>query len=144
MWVVLVCIYPKLPLITVSLRQIQTHFVENIKNRLQIFIYFQHILQIYAKNINIFLTSTPTLLVQQCNNRFAKTLFGLQIYSKQIQKIIENVILFRSDVTGWVGQGGAFLGTKRTLPGDKKAEIAARIKQFNIQGLLIIGGFEVL
>ncbi|XP_045527543.1 ATP-dependent 6-phosphofructokinase isoform X2 [Pieris brassicae] len=47
-----------------------------------------------------------------------------------------------SDVTGWVGQGGAFLGTKRTLPGDKKGEIAARIKQFNIQGLLIIGGFE--
>lgn len=47
-----------------------------------------------------------------------------------------------SDVTGWVAQGGAFLGTKRTLPGDKKAEIAARIKQFNIQGLLIIGGFE--
>ncbi|XP_063548528.1 ATP-dependent 6-phosphofructokinase isoform X1 [Cydia strobilella] len=47
-----------------------------------------------------------------------------------------------SDVTGWVGQGGAFLGTKRTLPGDKKAEMAARIKQFSIQGLLIIGGFE--
>ncbi|XP_047525684.1 ATP-dependent 6-phosphofructokinase isoform X1 [Pieris napi] len=47
-----------------------------------------------------------------------------------------------SDVTGWVGQGGAFLGTKRTLPGDKKGEIAARIEQFNIQGLLIIGGFE--
>jgi 6-phosphofructokinase 1 len=46
-------------------------------------------------------------------------------------------------VTGWVAQGGAFLGTKRTLPGDKKKEIAARIKQFNIQGLLIIGGFEV-
>ncbi|XP_053620716.1 ATP-dependent 6-phosphofructokinase isoform X3 [Plodia interpunctella] len=47
-----------------------------------------------------------------------------------------------SDVTGWVAQGGAFLGTKRTLPGDKKSDIAARIKQFNIQGLLIIGGFE--
>ncbi|RVE44724.1 hypothetical protein evm_010628, partial [Chilo suppressalis] len=47
-----------------------------------------------------------------------------------------------SDVTGWVAQGGAFLGTKRTLPGDKKPEIAARIKQFHIQGLLIIGGFE--
>lgn len=47
-----------------------------------------------------------------------------------------------SDVTGWVAQGGAFLGTKRTLPGDKKADIAARIKEFNIQGLLIIGGFE--
>ncbi|GBP91023.1 ATP-dependent 6-phosphofructokinase [Eumeta japonica] len=47
-----------------------------------------------------------------------------------------------SDVTGWVAQGGAFLGTKRTLPGDKKGEMAARIKELNIQGLLIIGGFE--
>lgn len=49
----------------------------------------------------------------------------------------------RSDVTGWVAQGGAFLGTKRTLPGNKMAEVAARLKEFNIQGLLIIGGFEV-
>lgn len=48
-----------------------------------------------------------------------------------------------SDVTGWVGQGGAFLGTKRTLPGDRMPEIAARLKEYNIQALLIIGGFEV-
>ncbi|XP_058053393.1 ATP-dependent 6-phosphofructokinase isoform X2 [Anopheles bellator] len=47
-----------------------------------------------------------------------------------------------SDVTGWVGQGGAFLGTKRTLPEGKFKEIAARLKEFNIQALLIIGGFE--
>lgn len=47
-----------------------------------------------------------------------------------------------SDVTGWVGQGGAFLGTKRTLPDGKYKEIAARLKEFKIQGLLIIGGFE--
>lgn len=47
-----------------------------------------------------------------------------------------------SDVTGWVGQGGAFLGTKRTLPECKFNEIASRLKEFKIQGLLIIGGFE--
>ncbi|XP_032591548.1 ATP-dependent 6-phosphofructokinase isoform X3 [Drosophila grimshawi] len=47
-----------------------------------------------------------------------------------------------SDVSGWVGQGGAFLGTKRTLPEGKFKEIAARLKEFRIQGLLIIGGFE--
>ncbi|XP_065369955.1 ATP-dependent 6-phosphofructokinase isoform X2 [Calliphora vicina] len=47
-----------------------------------------------------------------------------------------------SDVTGWVGQGGAFLGTKRTLPECKFNEIAGRLKEFKIQGLLIIGGFE--
>ncbi|XP_055380281.1 ATP-dependent 6-phosphofructokinase isoform X1 [Condylostylus longicornis] len=47
-----------------------------------------------------------------------------------------------SDVTGWVGQGGAFLGTKRTLPEGKFKEIAARLKEFKIDGMLIIGGFE--
>lgn len=47
-----------------------------------------------------------------------------------------------SDVTGWVGQGGAFLGTKRTLPEGKFEKIAERLKEFKIQGLLIIGGFE--
>jgi len=49
-----------------------------------------------------------------------------------------------SDVTGWVGQGGAFLGTKRTLPEGKYPEVAARLRQFNIQALLVIGGFEVI
>uniref|UniRef100_A0A1A9WMU0 ATP-dependent 6-phosphofructokinase n=1 Tax=Glossina brevipalpis TaxID=37001 RepID=A0A1A9WMU0_9MUSC len=47
-----------------------------------------------------------------------------------------------SDVTGWVAQGGAFLGTKRTLPECKFRDIAARLKEFKIEGLLIIGGFE--
>ncbi|XP_022645442.1 ATP-dependent 6-phosphofructokinase-like isoform X2 [Varroa jacobsoni] len=46
------------------------------------------------------------------------------------------------DVSGWVGQGGAFLGTKRTLPDKHMDQIAANIKKFNIQGLLIVGGFE--
>lgn len=49
-----------------------------------------------------------------------------------------------SDVTGWVALGGAILGTKRTLPGKRLPQIAAKIKEFNIQGLLIIGGFEVI
>ncbi|XP_015030158.2 ATP-dependent 6-phosphofructokinase isoform X2 [Drosophila virilis] len=51
-------------------------------------------------------------------------------------------VLGWSDVSGWVGQGGAYLGTKRTLPEGKFKEIAARLKEFKIQGLLIIGGFE--
>ena len=49
-----------------------------------------------------------------------------------------------SDVTGWVGLGGAMLGTKRTLPGKKLPEIAQRLKEYKIQGLVIIGGFEVI
>lgn len=47
-----------------------------------------------------------------------------------------------SDVTGWVGQGGAMLGTKRTLPENKLPQIAAKLKELKIQALLIIGGFE--
>ncbi|EJY57632.1 AAEL017318-PA [Aedes aegypti] len=47
-----------------------------------------------------------------------------------------------SDVTGWVGQGGAFLGTKCTLPERKFKGDAARLKEHVIQALLIIGGFE--
>uniref|UniRef100_A0A1A9ZNQ3 6-phosphofructokinase n=1 Tax=Glossina pallidipes TaxID=7398 RepID=A0A1A9ZNQ3_GLOPL len=46
------------------------------------------------------------------------------------------------DVTGWVCQGGAFLDTKRTLPECKFRDIAVRLKEFKIEGLLIIGGFE--
>lgn len=55
---------------------------------------------------------------------------------------IINLCAFRSDVTGWVGQGGAFLGTKRTLPEGKFEKIAAKLREFKIHGLLIIGGFE--
>lgn len=47
-----------------------------------------------------------------------------------------------SQVTGWIGQGGAFLGTKRTLPGKYMDQIAARFREYKINALLVIGGFE--
>lgn len=48
-----------------------------------------------------------------------------------------------SSVTGWVAQGGAYLGTKRAPPTDTQLpQIATRLKEFGIQSLLIIGGFE--
>lgn len=47
-------------------------------------------------------------------------------------------------VTGWVAEGGAKLGTKRTPPQeDQLPIIAQKLKEFGIQALLIIGGFEV-
>lgn len=53
-------------------------------------------------------------------------------------------IICRSDVSGWVSQGGAFLGTKRTLPTSSTLQrIAEQFTKFDISGLLIIGGFEV-
>ncbi|XP_014473680.1 PREDICTED: ATP-dependent 6-phosphofructokinase isoform X3 [Dinoponera quadriceps] len=46
-------------------------------------------------------------------------------------------------VTGWVAQGGAYLGTKRAPPKeDQLPQIAQKLKEFGIQALLIIGGFE--
>merc|ERR1719508_470194 len=47
-----------------------------------------------------------------------------------------------SDVTGWVAEGGALLGTKRTLPEKNYAACAEQLAKFNIQGLVVIGGFE--
>lgn len=38
-----------------------------------------------------------------------------------------------ADVNGWVSQGGALLGTKRTLPAGKFKEVAEQLKKFNIQ-----------
>ncbi len=45
-------------------------------------------------------------------------------------------------VAGWVVQGGALLGTKRTLPGDHLEKIATVLREHGIEGILIIGGFE--
>ncbi|XP_078545041.1 ATP-dependent 6-phosphofructokinase, muscle type-like isoform X2 [Lissotriton helveticus] len=47
-----------------------------------------------------------------------------------------------SGVGGWVGQGGSRLGTKRVLPKKYFEEISKNISDHNIQGLIIIGGFE--
>merc|ERR1719259_394269 len=47
-----------------------------------------------------------------------------------------------SEVSGWVGQGGAFLGTKRTLPEKHLAQVAARFAEFKLHSLLLVGGFE--
>ncbi|KAI2809430.1 hypothetical protein BLOT_000579 [Blomia tropicalis] len=48
-----------------------------------------------------------------------------------------------SEVSGWVGQGGANLGTRRTLPDSSNMEkIVENLRQYRIQALLVIGGFE--
>uniref|UniRef100_A0A8B9KI29 ATP-dependent 6-phosphofructokinase n=1 Tax=Astyanax mexicanus TaxID=7994 RepID=A0A8B9KI29_ASTMX len=46
------------------------------------------------------------------------------------------------DVGGWTGQGGSLLGTKRTLPAKHVDKIAEQIRKYNLNALLIIGGFE--
>jgi len=47
-----------------------------------------------------------------------------------------------SDVTGWVSEGGALLGTRRTLPEKNYAKCAEQLARHKIQGLVVIGGFE--
>uniref|UniRef100_A0A0X3P2V9 ATP-dependent 6-phosphofructokinase n=1 Tax=Schistocephalus solidus TaxID=70667 RepID=A0A0X3P2V9_SCHSO len=48
-----------------------------------------------------------------------------------------------NDVTGWVGQGGSMLGTRRDTPNQMGIEaVAARLGEYQINGLLVIGGFE--
>lgn len=49
-----------------------------------------------------------------------------------------------SEVAGWVNQGGANLGTRRTLPGDgnNMEKCVEKFRESKIQALLIVGGFE--
>jgi 6-phosphofructokinase 1 len=48
-------------------------------------------------------------------------------------------------VDQWTTRGGSELGTNRQLPcAENIEEIVARIKMFKLDGLLLIGGFEVL
>ena len=47
-----------------------------------------------------------------------------------------------SDVTGWVSEGGALLGTRRTLPAKNYQACADQLAKHKIQGLVVIGGFE--
>ncbi|XP_056593766.1 ATP-dependent 6-phosphofructokinase, platelet type isoform X1 [Triplophysa dalaica] len=49
-----------------------------------------------------------------------------------------------ADVGGWTGQGGSLLGTKRTLPAKHIGEIAEQMRKYNINALLVIGGFEAI
>ncbi|KAM4605796.1 ATP-dependent 6-phosphofructokinase, platelet type-like isoform 1-T1 [Polymixia lowei] len=46
------------------------------------------------------------------------------------------------DVGGWTGQGGSLLGTKRTLPAKHLDKMAEQMRNYNINALLVIGGFE--
>ena len=41
-----------------------------------------------------------------------------------------------SDVTGWVSEGGALLGTRRTLPDKNFDKVAENLKKFDIQGIM--------
>ncbi|KHJ93811.1 putative 6-phosphofructokinase [Oesophagostomum dentatum] len=60
-----------------------------------------------------------------------------------IKKIVEEKLkeLNWGNVAGWMSRGGSELGTKRQLPADVE-KIAEALNDQNIEGLLIVGGFE--
>ncbi|KAF9468115.1 phosphofructokinase domain-containing protein [Collybia nuda] len=45
-------------------------------------------------------------------------------------------------VDSWMPRGGSELGTNRTLPSVDLGSVAAKFQEFNIQALMMIGGFE--
>jgi 6-phosphofructokinase 1 len=45
-------------------------------------------------------------------------------------------------VDSWMPRGGSELGTNRTLPSVDLGAIASKLQAFNIQALMLIGGFE--
>ncbi|XP_059144698.1 ATP-dependent 6-phosphofructokinase-like [Physella acuta] len=48
-----------------------------------------------------------------------------------------------TEVQGWAGKGGSFLGTKKQLANDVGVgKIALKFAEFKIDGLMIVGGFE--
>ncbi|KAK4051857.1 6-phosphofructokinase, alpha subunit [Microbotryomycetes sp. JL201] len=47
-------------------------------------------------------------------------------------------------VDQWSTRGGSELGTNRTLPDTDIAGVAKKLEEHNIQGLLVIGGFEAM
>lgn len=46
------------------------------------------------------------------------------------------------EVYGWVRRGSAMLRTSDTLPSENFQKVAEKLREFNIQGLLVAGGFE--
>ncbi|WP_432214886.1 6-phosphofructokinase, partial [Salmonella enterica] len=45
-------------------------------------------------------------------------------------------------MAGWLGRGGSMLGTKRTQPKPHLEAIVENLRTYNINALLVIGGFE--
>mmetsp|Transcript_1233 Transcript_1233/g.1248 ORF Transcript_1233/g.1248 Transcript_1233/m.1248 type:complete len:994 (+) Transcript_1233:159-3140(+) len=46
------------------------------------------------------------------------------------------------DVEGWHNKGGSEIGTNRSLPSEDFGNVAYYFQKYNLQGLIIIGGFE--
>ncbi|KAG2736176.1 hypothetical protein G9P44_000266 [Scheffersomyces stipitis] len=46
------------------------------------------------------------------------------------------------DVEDWHNRGGSEIGTNRSLPSENYGKVAFYLQKYNLQGLIIIGGFE--
>lgn len=101
-----------------------------------------------GKNLAVINVGAPCCGVNAAVRSFVRTCISGGHRALGIHRGIEGLIsgeineLKWGDVNGWVSQGGALLGTKRTLPAGKFKEVAQQLKAFDIHGIMIIGGFE--
>ncbi|KAF7722032.1 6-phosphofructokinase, alpha subunit [Apophysomyces ossiformis] len=81
--------------------------------------------------------------VRYALNRGHKPLVVYNGFPGLIRGSIEDVTWFSVD--GWTSRGGSELGTNRAVPGEKDVDmgmVAYQLQNYNIQALMIIGGFE--
>lgn len=92
-----------------------------------------------GRNLAVMNVGAPCCGVNAAIRSFVRTCISGGHNAFGIQSGVEGLIrgeiksMKWGDVNGWVSQGGALLGTKRTLPGSKLKEIAHQLKTFNIQ-----------
>lgn len=78
--------------------------------------------------------------VRFCLNRGHKPLLILNGFRGLLKGSISETPWLRVD--SWATSGGSELGTNRGLPDEDMEGVARQIEKFNLQGLLIVGGFE--
>ncbi|XP_053963773.1 ATP-dependent 6-phosphofructokinase-like [Anastrepha ludens] len=99
-------------------------------------------------NVAVMNIGSPACGINAATRSFVRAIIynGDSVYgiSKGITGLLAGEVkqMSWSDVIGWCGQGGAFLGMNRVTSEGKFAEIADRLREFKIQSLVVIGGFE--
>jgi 6-phosphofructokinase 1 len=92
-----------------------------------------------GRNLAVINVGAPCCGVNAAVRSFVRTCISGGHNAFGIHSGIEGLIageiepMMWGDTNGWVSQGGALLGTKRTLPNGKFKEIAEQLKKFNIQ-----------
>ena len=79
-------------------------------------------------------------VVHYCLNQGHEVLAIMNGFRGLQQDEVKN--LYWADVDMWVSKGGSELGTNRSLPADELGLIACQVQKYELDALIIIGGFE--